>query len=337
MSEMEGRKKDHLDIVREEDVKSTYNYWDDFHLLHDAVPEIDMDEIDLTVTLFKKKLKAPIIIAAMTGGFSKAKKINKELAEVAEKYQIGMGVGSQRAALEDETQTESYSVIKSYNIPLKIANIGAPQLIEWDNPIERAKTAIEMIDADVLAIHLNFLQECVQVEGERNAKGCLTQIEKICQKVSTPVIAKETGAGISYNVAKKLCDIGISGIDIGGKGGTSFAAIEAYRAEKRGDISQGRLGKTFWDWGIPTPFSLIDVSKACNDKIPIIATGGIRNGLDVAKALALSASAAGLAGMLLKNNSVSHEIDSCIKELKTAMFLTGSPDIDSLKTTEIWM
>jgi len=336
MKIMEGRKKDHLEIVLGENITSTYNHWDELHFIHNALPDINIDDIDLSTQLFGKKIDFPLIMAGMTGGFSKAKKINEKFAQMAEKYQIGMGVGSQRAGLEDPSLVDTYSIIKNYDIPLKIANIGAPQLIEWKNPLEKAEKAVEMIDADVLAIHLNFLQESVQVEGERNACGCLEGIKKICTSLSTPVIVKETGAGISSEVAKKICNIGIKGIDIGGRGGASFSAIEAYRAQKRGDEIQSRLGHTFWDWGIPTPFSLLQVYEVCRDTLPIIATGGVRNGLDIAKALALGASAAGMASALLKTD-VNQEVDICLKELKTAMFLTGSKNIDYLKEQELWM
>ena len=336
MTTMQKRKKDHLEIVLEEQTESSYNHWDDFHFIHNALPNVNIDDIDLSIRLFGKKMDAPVIMAGMTGGFSKAKKINEKFAQVAEKYHIGMGVGSQRAGLEDPSLVDTYSVIKNYDIPLKIANLGAPQLIEWKDPLEKAEKAVEMIDADVLAIHLNFLQESVQVEGERNAHGCLEGIKKICTSLSTPVIVKETGAGISSEVAKKICSIGIKGIDVGGRGGASFAAIEAYRAQKRGDAVQSRLGHTFWDWGIPTPFSLLDVYEVCGDTLPVIATGGVRNGLDVAKALALGASAAGMASVLLKND-VDQEIAICLKELKTAMFLTGSKNIEILKEQELWI
>lgn len=337
MDIMEGRKKDHLDIVLKEDVQSSHNHWDDFQFVHNALPEINIDDIDLSTQLFNKTLNAPIIMAGITGGFSKAKKINERFAQAAEEFQIGMGVGSQRAGLENKALADTYTVIKKYDIPLKIANIGAPQLVEWKNPLEMAEKAVEMIDADVLAVHLNFLQETIQVEGERNAKGCLEQIEKLCGSLSTPILIKETGAGISYETGKKFADIGISGIDIGGRGGTSFSAIEAFRAQKRGDKVQSRLGRTFWNWGIPTPFSLIDINELFQGSIPLIATGGVRNGLDAAKAVALGASAAGLASALLKNDDVSQEINILFKELRTAMFLTGSQDIEALKEAELWI
>jgi len=335
---MKGRKKEHLEISINEDVQCSYNYWDDVTLVHNALPEIDMKEIDTTWREFGKEMKAPIIIAGMTGGFEEAGIINESLAKIAEKYQIGMGVGSQRAGLEDEKVARSYSIIADYKIPLKIANVGAPQLLEWKKPVKMAEKAIKMIDADVLAIHLNFLQESIQVEGDRVAKGCLEKIGEVTSSLSTPVIVKETGAGISLDEKKKLLKTDIAGIDIGGMGGTSFAAIEAYRAKKRGDKIQEELGHIFWDWGIPTPYSLLEVAEICKDAgMVIIATGGIRNGLDVARAIALGADAAGIASALITSNSAEEKMEVCLRSLKTAMFLTGCKNIKQLRDVEIWI
>lgn len=333
---MNERKKDHLEISVNEDVNAPYNYWDDIEFVHNALPEIDMDEVDTTWEEFGKKMAAPIIIAGMTGGFEAAKEVNEELAKIAEKFQIGMGVGSQRAALEDESSVESYSVINNYNIPLKIANIGAPQLLEWKDAVEKASKAIEMIEADVLAIHLNFLQEAIQVEGDRNAKGCLDKIQEVASSLSTPVIVKETGAGISKEVALRLCETDIAGIDVGGMSGTSFAAIEAYRAKKMGDSVQEDLGYLFKDWGIPTPVSVMEVADVCHDAgMVIIATGGIRNGIDAAKAIAIGADAAGMASALLTDGE--RKLEVTLKALKTAMFLTGCKNLQELKEAEIWI
>lgn len=334
---MKDRKKEHLEIVIGRDVSHSYNYWDDFILLHDALPEINMDEIDLSIEIFGKKLNAPIIIAGMTGGFKEAKIINESLAKAAEKYGIGMGVGSQRAGLEDESVEESYSVVKNYKIPLRIANIGAPQLLEWEDAIEKAEKAIEMIDAHVLAIHLNFLQEVIQPEGERNAKGCVNKIKEISASLTKPVIIKETGAGISRKVVEKLLDSDIVGIDVGGAGGTSFSAVEAYRAMKRGDKIQEELGKIFWDWGIPTPHCIIELAELCQENgLILIATGGIRHGLDVAKAIALGADAAGVASAFLTCDSIGEKMEVFLKSLKAAMFLTGCKNVEELKEAEVW-
>ena len=304
-------------------------------LVHNALPEINMDEIDTTIKFLGKKLELPFIIAGMTGGFTEAKKINEELAKIAEKYGVGMGVGSQRAALEDEKYEDTYAIIKKYKVPLKIANVGAPQLLEWKDAIEKASKAIDMISADALAIHLNFLQEVVQPEGERTAKGCVKKIKEVAEGISKPVIVKETGAGISYRVAEKLIDTGIKAIDVGGAGGTSFSAVEAYRARKRNDKLQEELGKIFWNWGIPTPYSILEITELCRDAgIAIIATGGIRHGIDVAKAIALGADAASAASIFLQNGMERMEIMA--RSLKAAMFLTGSKNIQELKEAEIW-
>lgn len=333
---MNERKKDHLEISINEDVNASYNYWDDIEFVHNALPEIDMGEVDTTWNEFGKKMAAPIIIAGMTGGFEAAKEVNEELAKIAEKFQIGMGVGSQRAALEDESSVESYSVINNYNIPLKIANIGAPQLLEWKDAVEKASKAIDMIKADVLAIHLNFLQEAIQVEGDRNAKGCLDKIQEVASSLSTPVIVKETGAGISKEVALRLCETDIAGIDVGGMSGTSFAAIEAYRAKKMGDSVQEELGYLFKDWGIPTPVSVMEVADVCHDAgMVVIATGGIRNGIDAAKAIAIGADGAGMASAFLEDGEKKMEV--VLKALKTVMFLTGCKNLQELKEAEIWI
>ncbi len=333
------RKREHLEIIISKDVKHSYNYWDDFIFLHNALPEINMEEIDTSIEIFGKKLAMPIVIAGMTGGFKEAKIINENLAKIAEKFKIGMGVGSQRAGLESEDKSveESYSIIKKYNIPLKIANIGAPQLLEWKNAVEKANEAIEMIDADVLAIHLNFLQEVIQPEGERNAKGCLEKIKEISASLTTPVIIKETGAGISKKVVEMLLDTEIVGIDVGGTGGTSFAAVEAYRAKKIGDKIQEELGKIFWDWGIPTPYCIMEISEVCKENgLILIATGGIRHGLDVARAIALGADCAGVASAFLTCESIEEKMLVFDKSLKATMFLTGCKNLEELREVEIW-
>ncbi|MGF3553959.1 MAG: type 2 isopentenyl-diphosphate Delta-isomerase [Thermoplasmatota archaeon] len=346
MNQIENRKDEHVRISLEKDVSFHHNYWDEIRLIHNALPEINKEEIDLSIKLFGKKLGAPLIISAMTGGYSKAKKINENLAAAAEKFQIGMGVGSQRAALEKNSLKETYSVIKDFNIPVRFANIGASQLVLWGykKTLENAKKMIEMIDAHVFIVCLNFLQEIVQPEGEANAKGCYDAIKKLAEDLDVPLVVKESGAGISYDVAKKLSKTKIAGIDVGGAGGTSFSAIEYYRAKLIGDEVNARNAKTFWDWGIPTPIAILEVGEATNWKIPIIATGGIRNGLDVAKALALGASCAGIAQALLKpaiegKNSTISEIDSIIKELYVAMFLVGVEKVSKMKNigVDLWI
>lgn len=331
MNQTESRKDEHVRISLEKNVAADHNYWDDIQLVHNALPEINKEEIDLSTELFGKKMKAPLIIAGMTGGYKKAKTINETLAGAAEKFQIGMGVGSQRAALENPSVKDTYGVIKDYDIPLRFANIGASQIVLWGPKmtLENARQMIDMVDADVFVVCLNFLQEVAQPEGEAHAKGCFDAIKNLAEDLDIPVVIKESGAGISYDVAERLSKTKIAGIDVGGAGGTSFAAIEHYRSSMIEDSLHERGGKTFWNWGIPTPTSILEVGDATDWKLPIIATGGIRNGLDAAKALALGANCAGVAHALLESATKSKdatifEVDAIIKELRAAMFLVGA-------------
>lgn len=341
MNKTESRKGDHVNVSLEKNVSSEFNYWDDIRLVHNAMPELDKKDIDLSTTLFSKKIGAPIIISSMTGGYQKGKEINENLAVAAEKYQLGMGVGSQRAAIEKQDLIDTYSVIKNYDIPLRFANIGASQLVIWGpkKAAAYAKKMIEMIDADVFIVCLNFLQEAVMAEGESNSKGVFKAIEKLADELSTPVIVKESGAGISHDVANRLSNTKIAGIDVGGLGGTSFAAIEHYRSQKINDKLHERGGKTFWNWGIPTPSSILQVGDATDWKMPIIATGGIRNGLDAAKALVLGADAAGIARAILKPATESKEktikeIDAIVKELRATMYLLGVDKVSNMPDVE---
>jgi len=342
MNQTEERKREHVQISLKENVAAHHNFWDDVRLVHNALPEINENEIDMSTQLFGKKLAAPLIISGMTGGYPEGKKINEHLAEAAAAYQIGMGVGSQRAALENPKLVETYSIIKKHDIPLKIANIGASQIVLWEKQkiLEYAGKMVDMIDADVLAVCLNFLQEAVQPEGEAHAKGCLQTIDMISREFGRPVIIKESGAGISGKVASLLKKTKIAGIDVGGAGGTSFSAVEYYRAKMKGDTHNIRSGQTFWDWGIPTPSAILEVGKATSWDLPIIATGGIRNGLDAAKALVLGASAAGVAHALLRPatkdaHAAKLEVEVILRELRTAMFLVGADSVEKLNAAEV--
>jgi isopentenyl-diphosphate delta-isomerase len=333
---MSDRKAEHIQIVINEDVNAHYRYWDDIELFHEALPDIDLDEISTAAELFGKKLSAPIVITGMTGGFSGATSINRNLAKAAAEMGIGFGVGSERAAVSKGEFPESYTVVKDYNVPLKLANIGAPQLIEQKPGdkvmgVEEATKAMELIGANVLAVHLNFLQEWVQPEGERKAKGCISRIAALSQRL--PVVAKETGAGISIDTARRLKQAGVIGFDISGRGGTSFAAVEYFRALKRGDKLRERIGKTLWDWGIPSPVSVMELSSL---RVPIIASGGIRTGLDVARAISIGADSAGIAGGIISAATQGYdetlaELTRLVEELKAVMFLTGSRNVKELR------
>jgi isopentenyl-diphosphate Delta-isomerase len=336
MKQIEKRKSDHIEIALEEQVCCGYRYWDDVRMVHCALPEVDMSEIDTTCSLFGKKLSFPLIVTAITGGYAKAEKINRNIAEACQELQIGMGVGSERAAVENGADA-SYTALKDYDVPLLIGNVGAPQLIKQDRKkaftLDQVKKAIEIIDADVMAIHLNFLQEVAQPEGDTNAKGCLDAIRRVAREV--PSIAKETGAGISRDVAVRLKGSGILGMDISGAGGTSFSAVERFRAERAGNARCADIGRLFSDWGIPAPASVLEA----NVGLPIIASGGIGDGLQVAKALALGAKCGGIARGVLKDAMVSSKaVEERLilirDELRAAMFLTGSADVASLSSKD---
>jgi isopentenyl-diphosphate delta-isomerase len=332
------RKFDHVRISIEENVSSTHNFWDDVVLEHLALPEINFEDISLKTKLFGRPISAPLVISGMTGGHHKLTKINQNLAFAAEKLGIPMGVGSQRAALESPELRETFAVIKGFDIPVRIANIGAPQLVLQRKgnrkplTVDDCKKLMEMIDAHVLAIHLNFLQEAVQMEGEKNAVGVIDRIKDISSEL--PVIVKETGAGISFPVARRLASkTKIIGIDVGGLSGTSFSAVEALRSAQYDDPMGARLGRMLWDWGVPTPISVVNAS--CAGIQEIIATGGIRSGLDVARALVLGARCAGLARQLLpravtSGEGVQAELEAVCHELRTVMHLTGARIVDDL-------
>jgi isopentenyl-diphosphate delta-isomerase len=323
------RKIEHVNICLQEDVQSRRGtQFDDIQFIHRALPEIDKDAIDLTTNFLGLRADAPVVIAAMTGGHPQTYEINKRLAEAAEELRVPIGVGSQRAAVEDPSLANTFKVVRECapSVPV-IANIGATH-------VEAAPEAIEMIDADVLAVHLNPLQEAVQPEGDSNSVGFLDNIAEIREAVDIPIMVKETGAGISASVARKLEELEIDAIDVGGLGGTSWAAVEHYRAVKDGDQARAQLGEEFWDWGIPTALSLIMVREATD--LSVVATGGIRSGLDVAKALSLGAVAAGIAHPLLRpavtgtSKDVVLKLRSFIEGLRVAMYLTGSECVDDL-------
>ncbi len=322
----EERKVDHVKICLEEDVASSKNFWDDVYLVHEALPEVDPEDVDLTVEVFGRKLAAPIIISGMTGGSESVTRINENIAAVAEELGIAMGVGSQRAALLDASLRGSFEVVKEHSPPLVLANIGAPQLVKQNDGVvfgaEEAIDAMEMVGAHLIAVHLNFLQEMVQPEGDRKTDGVWEALKGLSQEV--PVVAKETGAGVSRKAAIMLKEAGVKGIDVGGLSGTTFSAVEYYRALQASDSLKAALARTFWDWGIPTPVSLLRASVG----LPLIATGGLRDGLDVARALSLGAALGGFARGVLKDAVESKEalmvrLQTIIEELKVALALQG--------------
>jgi isopentenyl-diphosphate delta-isomerase len=318
------RKLEHIRILSTQHDMEGPPSFHEVHLLHNALPEIDRDEVALETKFLGKTLKAPLLIASMTGGHPATERINARLAAAAEKASIGIGVGSQRAALEDKSLVRSYRVVRERAPGAFVyGNIGVPQLRRYGP--EGVQRVIDMIDADAVAIHLNFLQEAVQPEGDVQARGCLEMVGKVCRGVSRPVMVKETGAGISREVAEALKRAGAAAIDVGGLGGTNFAPVEAFRARARGDALQVDLGRVFRTWGIPTPVSIVECRST---GLPVVATGGIRSGLDAAKALALGATAASAGLPFMKaalkgEEEVGRVIRFLEAELRTALFLTG--------------
>lgn len=331
------RKVEHLKLCAESPVESrrVRAGFEDVTLIHRALPELNMDELDLSVNFLGKSIKAPFLIASITGGHPETTPVNAALAAAAEELGIGIGVGSQRAAIDDPAQEDSFRIVRDEAPNAFVyGNVGAAQIRQYG--VEGVEKLIEMIDADALAIHLNFLQEAVQPEGDRDATGCLDMITEICSKIKTPVIVKETGAGISREDALFLKKAGVSAIDVGGVGGTSWAGVEVYRAKKSKDSVSERLGELFWDFGIPTVASLIESRVS----LPLIATGGIRNGLDIAKSIALGASVASAAlpfvGPSFEGKKSVVSVLSCmLEEFKAAMFLCGCADIQALHNAPV--
>jgi isopentenyl-diphosphate delta-isomerase len=329
---VEARKAEHLRVSATGDVNARVGAgWQDIRLVHEALPEIDFDDIDLSIELLGKRLRAPLVLASMTGGHAVARGINSTLARAAERHGLAMGVGSQRAALRNPELAHTYGVVREQApTALLIGNIGAGQLVEQDSgralSLQDARTAVDMLRADALAIHLNTLEESIQPEGDRRTRGASEALRAIAAGLDVPVVAKETGAGLSSSAALRLRSLGVAALDVGGLGGTSFAAIEGLRAAAQGDRHGQRLGELLRDWGIPTAVTIVAASSA---GLPIIATGGVRSGLDAAKALALGATAVGVARPLLQaalegEDALDRWIDQCLLELRTALFLTGS-------------
>ncbi|MDI6718566.1 MAG: type 2 isopentenyl-diphosphate Delta-isomerase [Methanomicrobiales archaeon] len=334
---MEGhtssRKRDHLRICCEEAVEQGESGFGDVRLEHNALPECDLAGIDTALRFLGAKMAFPLFIAAMTGGHPDTREVNRRLAAAAERFGIGMGVGSQRAALENPDLEDSFTVVRdAAPHAFLCANLGIVQL--RDHGIEWAERAIEMIDADAIAIHLNFLQEAIQPEGDHDARGCLQALADLAAELRCPVIVKETGCGISRDVARRLLGAGVQAIDVAGWGGTSWAAVEGYRQT---DPRRAAIGTAFRSWGIPTVVSLCE---AATDRAGVIVSGGVRSGLDIAKGIALGADLGGMALPLLKpalagEADLFSAIDSIREQIRIAMFLTGSRTLKDLKRVRV--
>ena len=336
LTKTQQRKKEHLELCLDANsiTSSSGTGLDRYRFLHNALPELDVDELDLSTDFLGKRLKAPILISSMTGGFDLARKINRNLAAAAQKLGLAMGVGSQRVALEEPAVADSFRVRDVAPDILLLSNLGAVQL-NYGYTVDHCRKAVDMIRADALILHLNVLQEAVQPEGNRNFKGLTEKIANICHKLDVPVMAKEVGNGISAEVAVKLKTAGVAAIDVAGRGGTSWYSVEAQRAAKQGKPAQ----TTFADWGIPTEEALVAVRLAVPD-LPIVASGGIRTGLDIAKSIALGANVAAFGQPLLASALESAEkvvefLDGIIYEIRVAMLCVGAPDLSALKKTPL--
>jgi len=336
VTQTSARKADHIRINLEEDVRSNLTTgFERYHFTHLALPELNLEDINLESEIFNRRLNAPILISSMTGGTDQAGRINRTLAEAAQETKIAMGLGSQRAAIDDPQLQSTFQVRQYAPDILLFANLGAVQL-NYGYGLKECQLAVEMIDADALVLHLNPLQEAVQPEGDGNFSGLLAKIEGVCNNLSVPVIVKEVGWGISAKTALQLAEAGVSAIDVAGAGGTSWSQVEMHRSN---DPYQARLAGAFIDWGIPTTQALISVQSAVPGMI-IFASGGVRDGLDIAKSIALGASLGGMAGPFLKAANDSLEatiatIQLIQKQIQVAMFASGAADIANLKSTEL--
>lgn len=331
------RKIEHLSITLDPSSQIGSTGFENYHFTHNALPEINFDEIDLSTTFLGKKVNYPFFISCMTGGVIEGKKLNRNLARAAQKHGIAMGVGSQRIAIEHPKLRDLFMAREDApDIPI-IANVGLVQL-NYGFGKKEFQEIVDMIEADALAVHINPIQEVIQPEGDRNFKGLLTKLKDVLPKLSVPIIAKEVGFGLSADVIKKLYSVGVRIFDTAGWGGTNWAFVEGMRRE-----GFENLGKLFSQWGIPTAESIVmanNLRKKFTEKITILGSGGIRNGIDIAKALALGSDLVGIAQPFAKAALVSQEeveklIERLAYELKVVMFGLGVKNIKELKNVKI--
>lgn len=334
----ERRKDDHIRINLEEQVQfpRLTTGLERFRFMHQAVPELHLADVNTQTAFLGKTLNSPLLISSMTGGTERAQTINRILAEAAQAAGIAMGLGSLRAALEDSSLAVTYNVRAIAPDILLFANLGAVQL-NYGYGIDECRRAVDLIEADALILHFNALQEAVQPEGHGDFAGLLGRVETICRELEVPVVAKEVGWGFSPQAARKLAEAGVAAIDVAGAGGTSWSEVEYHRAP---DAHHANVARAFADWGIPTADSIRYVRETAPG-LPIIASGGLRDGVDVAKCIALGADLGGIAGPFLKAAAVSLDVvHRLIWELSTqlriAMFASGAADIAALKQTPLF-
>jgi len=330
------RKDDHIRICLDEKVQAqkVSNGLEKYRFHHCCLPELDYQEIDLSTSFLGKKIAYPLLISSMTGGTNNAKIINDRLAKIAQQYNIPMGVGSGRVIIEKPEVAETFQLRAIAPDILLLANVGAVQL-NYGYTWQECQKLVDILSADALILHVNPLQECIQSQGDTNFKDLFSKIKSVCDHLTVPVIVKEVGNGISAKMASKLIKVGVNAIDVAGMGGTSWAMVESERANNK---LQRKLGKTFADWGIPTVECITTINLQ-HPQIPLIASGGIRSGLEVAKMLALGADLVGLAYPFLKSATHSYQaieelMNLLIAEIKTTLFCTGNKDILSLQKSQ---
>ena len=335
ITETSKRKKEHIQLCLTDEVafRSKTNGFEKYDFIHDATTEVNISKLSFQTKLFSKKINYPFLISCMTGGTEEAENINQRLAVIAEELKIPIGVGSQRQALENKENHNSYKVIRktAKSVPV-LGNIGAAQLVQSKNLME-ILSLVDMLEADAFVVHLNPLQELLQKEGEPNFVGLLNKLEKLVNKSSVPVIVKEVGSGISREAAKKLLNVGICGIDVAGAGGTSWAGVEILRSKSEND---------FWDWGLPTSYCLKEIYPLKKKyKFTLIGSGGIISVNDLAMAFALGADLVASARIILQtlmkngDEAVIRLLINWFEYLKKVMFLTGSKNLTELKNGKI--
>lgn len=336
-SQTSHRKDDHLRINSEEDVSfdALTTGFECYRFLHQALPEIDMDEVNTTSTFLGRRLALPLLIASATGGTPRSGHINQMLAEAAQEAGIGMGLGSMRAALENPDMGWTFQVRRYAPDILLLANLGAVQLNYSYGP-DDCQRIVDIVEADGLYLHLNPLQEALQPEGNTRFSGLLRRIEAVCRTLEVPVIVKEVGWGLSQQAAQQLMGAGVAALEVAGAGGTSWSQVEMHRSK---DAVQKEVAATFRDWGIPTAEALRMVREIAPD-IPLIASGGLRTGAEIAKALALGADLTAIAGPLVKaahasSQALRDHIEIIRRQLRIAMFATAAKDIPTLKQTPL--
>lgn len=331
MTSISQRKTDHLDLAVSGDVgfRAKQSLFGDVTFVHDALPELSWDDLDLSCHVLGKTLRAPILIAGMTGGTDRARQINTVLAGIAEERGYAFGLGSQRAMLRDPSATDTYAVRDAAPTALVLGNLGVVQAAELETA--RISDLVHDVGADALCVHLNPAMEVIQTEGDRDFRGCLDAIARLGRELPVPVVAKETGCGLSSQVARRLAAVGVRHVDVSGAGGTSWVGVETARAAP----DRRAVGETFWDWGIPTAASVALV--AGHGFRTVFATGGVSSGLDVAKAIALGAHVGGIARPVLQalekggRDAASAFLAQVEAELRTAMLLVGAKNLSDLR------